>query len=146
MISATRLCCLALLVACMTAGVLSANPWLTLPDTPTLPTADSSGLLDVNGVKIWHAVFGSSHASAGPTVVFLHGGLGHSEYLGLQVAEVSKYRQVLSIDSRGHGRSTRNSTPYSYELMESDVIAVMDNLGLTSVRSLIFTPSNYLGL
>lgn len=32
------------------------------------------------------------------------------------------------IDSRGHGRSTRDAQPYSYELMASDVSAVMDTL------------------
>ncbi len=32
------------------------------------------------------------------------------------------------IDSRGHGRSTRDAKPYSYELMATDVLAVMDEL------------------
>jgi len=39
------------------------------------------------------------------------------------------YRAV-TIDSRGHGRSTRDARPYSYELMASDVLAVMDALHL----------------
>ena len=37
------------------------------------------------------------------------------------------YRAIL-IDSRGHGRSTRDSHPYTYELMASDVLAAMDAL------------------
>jgi len=41
----------------------------------------------------------------------------------------SDYRAVL-IDSRGHGRSTRDERPYTYELMASDVLAVMDALQL----------------
>ncbi len=32
------------------------------------------------------------------------------------------------MDSRGHGRSTRNEQPYGYDLMASDVIALMDFL------------------
>ena len=39
----------------------------------------------------------------------------------------SGYRAVL-IDSRGHGRSTRDARPFTYELMASDVLAVMDAL------------------
>ncbi|MBV8141083.1 MAG: alpha/beta hydrolase, partial [Verrucomicrobia bacterium] len=39
------------------------------------------------------------------------------------------YRAVL-IDSRGHGRSTRDARPYSYELMASDVLAVKSALHL----------------
>jgi pimeloyl-ACP methyl ester carboxylesterase len=34
------------------------------------------------------------------------------------------------IDSRGHGRSTRDARPYTYELMAADVVAVMDALRL----------------
>ena len=34
------------------------------------------------------------------------------------------------IDSRGHGRSTRDARPYTYKLMASDVAAVMDALHL----------------
>ena len=32
------------------------------------------------------------------------------------------------IDSRGHGRSTRDARPFTYELMASDVAVVMDRL------------------
>jgi pimeloyl-ACP methyl ester carboxylesterase len=64
-------------------------------------------------------------------VVLLHGGLGHSGNWGYQVPALvqSGYRAVL-IDSRGHGRSTRDMQPYTYELMASDVLAVMDALHL----------------
>jgi pimeloyl-ACP methyl ester carboxylesterase len=41
----------------------------------------------------------------------------------------SDYRVVL-VDSRGHGHSTRDSRPFRYELMASDVLAVMDALYL----------------
>ncbi len=44
----------------------------------------------------------------------------------------SGHRAVL-IDSRGHGRSTRDARPFVYELMASDVLAVMDALHLERV-------------
>jgi pimeloyl-ACP methyl ester carboxylesterase len=64
-------------------------------------------------------------------VILLHGGLGHSGNWGYQVPALvgGGYRAVL-IDSRGHGRSTRDDRPYTYELMASDVAAVMDALHL----------------
>ncbi|MGO8448202.1 alpha/beta fold hydrolase, partial [Rhizobium ruizarguesonis] len=37
------------------------------------------------------------------------------------------------IDSRGYGRSTRDASPYSYEWMASDVLAVMDALHVEKV-------------
>jgi pimeloyl-ACP methyl ester carboxylesterase len=64
-------------------------------------------------------------------VVLLHGGLGHGGNWGYQVPTLVRagYRVVV-VDSRGHGRSTRDSRPFSYELLGSDVLAVMDMLGL----------------
>lgn len=71
---------------------------------------------------IWHSVHGS-----GRPVILLHGGLGHSGNWGYQVPMLIRngYSAIL-IDSRGHGRSTRDERPYSYKLMASDVVAVMD--------------------
>ena len=91
---------------------------------PPLPAPDREGHVDNRAARIWYAVFGS-----GPVVVLLHGGLGHSGNWGHQVpALVEAGYRVVAVDSRGHGRSTRDSTPYSYELMASDVAAVLDRL------------------
>jgi pimeloyl-ACP methyl ester carboxylesterase len=85
--------------------------------------------IDHDGARIWYATCGE-----GPSVILLHGGLGHSGNWGYQIPALVEagYRVVL-IDSRGHGRSTRDSRPYSYELMASDVLAVMDMLQLERV-------------
>jgi pimeloyl-ACP methyl ester carboxylesterase len=93
---------------------------------PDLPPPDQHASVDHDGARIWYSSYGS-----GPPVVLLHGGLGHSGNWGYQVPALveSGYRVVL-IDSRGHGRSSRDSRPYSYELMASDVLAVMDALQL----------------
>ena len=89
-----------------------------------LPMADLQGYLNHDGVRIWHASFG-----AGSPVILLHGGMGHSGNWGFQVPSlVGAGFQVILIDSRGHGRSTRDARPYSYELMAADVLAVMDAL------------------
>ena len=61
----------------------------------------------------------------------LHGGLGHGGNFTYQVPALVKsgYR-VIVVDSRGHGRSTRDSQPFSYEQMAGDTRAVMDALGI----------------
>src|SRR5665213_263260 len=94
-----------------------------------LPTADQQGYIEHDGIQLWHAAYGS-----GPPVILLHGGLGHSGNWGYQVPSLvsSGYRAVL-IDTRGHGRSTRDAQPFSYELLASDVLAVMDALHLQKV-------------
>ncbi|MBB4239117.1 alpha/beta fold hydrolase [Rhizobium esperanzae] len=91
-----------------------------------LPTANIEGHVERDGARIWYASYG-----AGPPVVLLHGGLGHSGNWGYQLAALlGSGRRVVLIDSRGHGRSTRDISPYSYELMAADVLAVMDALSL----------------
>ena len=91
-----------------------------------LAATDDCGYVEHDGVRIWYATYGS-----GAPVILLHGGLGHSGNWGYQVPMLVGlgYRAVL-IDSRGHGRSTRDSRPYTYELMGSDVLAVMGALRL----------------
>ncbi|WP_267553886.1 alpha/beta fold hydrolase [Rhizobium rhizogenes] len=91
-----------------------------------LPDTEASGHVDHDGISIWYASYGS-----GAPVVLLHGGLGNSGNWGYQVpALIDAGHRVIVIDSRGHGRSTRDARPYSYELMASDVLAVMDRLGI----------------
>lgn len=89
-----------------------------------LPNANEQGYVHHEGALIWYAAYGS-----GTPVILLHGGLGHSGNWGYQVPALIEngFRAIL-IDSRGHGRSTRDSRPYSYELMASDVLAVIDVL------------------
>src|SRR6266852_1510138 len=99
------------------AAVANAEPqWLTLPPTPSLPQAAQSGYAPVNGIKIWYATFGR-----GEPVILLHGGLANAGYWGNQVRELQTRYRVVVMDSRGHGRSTRNDQPYGYDLMAGDV-------------------------
>lgn len=89
-----------------------------------LPAPSDQGYVDHDGARIWYATYGS-----GFPVILLHGGLGHGGNWGYQVPMlVSSGRRAVLIDSRGHGRSTRDSRPFTYELMASDVLAVMDAL------------------
>jgi pimeloyl-ACP methyl ester carboxylesterase len=91
-----------------------------------LPAAVEEGHVAHDGADIWYATYGS-----GPTAILLHGGLGHSGNWGHQVPMlVGSGRRVLLVDSRGHGRSTRDARPYTYELMAGDLLAVMDRLGV----------------
>src|SRR5215211_759715 len=89
-----------------------------------LPVTQDHGYIEHDGARIWYATYG-----IGSPVILLHGGLGHSGNWGYQVAALVEngYRAIV-IDSRGHGRSTRDERPYTYELMAFDVLAVMDTL------------------
>ncbi|RYG98403.1 MAG: alpha/beta hydrolase [Alphaproteobacteria bacterium] len=91
------------------------------------PAGARAGRVENDGASIWYAECG-----AGPAVILLHGGLGNAGNWGYQIAPlVDAGFRVILIDSRGHGRSTRDDRPYSYHLMSTDVSAVMDGLAIT---------------
>ncbi len=91
-----------------------------------LPTPSVQGYVEHAGARIWYSTYGS-----GLPVGLLHGGLGHSGNWGYQAAALvaNGYCAIL-IDSRGHGRSSRDQRPFSYELMAGDVLEVMNALRL----------------
>ena len=134
------LLCLVALVA-ISAPVRADPQWLTLPPTPALPKAERSGLAPVNGIKIWYAVFG-----AGEPVILLHGGLANANYWGHQVPALAKRYRVIVMDSRGHGRSTRNAEPYGYDLMADDVVGLMDFLKVHKAAIVGWSDGAILGL
>jgi pimeloyl-ACP methyl ester carboxylesterase len=109
----------------LVSGATAAEPrWRTLPAPAPLPKPAASGYVAHDGARIYYASFG-----AGSPVILLHGGLASGRYWGNQVRPLTAdHHLVILIDSRGHGRSTRDGRPYTYELMASDVVAVMDAL------------------
>ncbi len=96
--------------------------WETIPVEKPLPPLTREAHVERQGARIWYGTIG-----AGRPVILLHGGMASSETWGNQVpALVESHHRVILIDSRGHGRSTLGKQPLSYELMASDVLAVMD--------------------
>ncbi|MGQ3892349.1 alpha/beta fold hydrolase [Legionella sp. CNM-4043-24] len=115
--------------------------WLTLPPTPTLPKAEQSGYASINGVQVWYATYGR-----GQPIILLHGGLANSNYWGKQVPILARHYKVIVMDSRGHGRSTRNDQRYSYDLMASDVLGLMDYLHIKKAAIVGWSDGAILGL
>lgn len=129
------------LLAAVTLLAPLSKPWMTLPPTPTLPKAQTTGYVSVNGVRIWYAMFGS-----GSPVVLLHGGLANANWLGLQVRALAPHYRVIVFDSRCHGRSTCNSRPLGYDLMASDVLGALDALHIRRVALFGWSDGAIIGL
>jgi pimeloyl-ACP methyl ester carboxylesterase len=53
---------------------------------------------------------------------------------------------VIVLDSRGHGRSSRNGTPISYDAMASDVLALMNYLHLARAAIVGWSDGAIIGL
>jgi len=127
--------------AAVTRSAGAQYPWLRLPPTPTLPKPERSGIAPVNGIRLWYAEFGH-----GAPVILIHGGLANSEYWGSQVPFLAKHYHVIVLDSRGHGRSTQTDTPIGYDLMSSDVVALMDYLHIRRAALVGWSDGAIIGL
>ncbi len=136
-----RLAVFVLVLLLAPCGWAQQPRWLALPPTPALPRAERSGYAPVNGIRLWYAVFGQ-----GQPVVFLHGGLANAEYWGLQVPAVAQHYQVIVLDSRGHGRSSRDSRPFGYDLMADDVAGLLDFLRISQAAVVGWSDGGIIGL
>lgn len=98
--------------------------WQTVPTPAALPADGRAGTVQLGGASIWYESVGR-----GTCVVLLHPGLADSSFWGNQILPLRQAgHEVILIDSRGHGRSTRDDQPLSYGRMAEDVLQVMDAL------------------
>ncbi|MBY6410580.1 alpha/beta hydrolase [Rhodococcus sp. BP-252] len=86
--------------------------------------------LDVGGVDIAYRDFGGTEPIP---VVLVHGMGGDSgTWDRFATALVAAGRRVVTVDLRGHGRSS-HTDDYSFASFGRDIVAVLDHLGLTEV-------------
>jgi pimeloyl-ACP methyl ester carboxylesterase len=69
-----------------------------------------------------------------------------SDYWGHQVRALARRHTVIIMDSRGHGRSTRDTRPYGYDLMADDVVALLDTLHIAKADVVGWSDGAILGL
>ena len=79
----------------------------------------------------------SKHENANaPAVALLHGWTGNADINFFPVyAELAQHYSVLAVDHRGHGRGLRTNDRFSLEDCADDVVAIMDQLGISSVTA-----------
>ena len=106
-----------------------------------MPVSKVAGYAPVNGIHMYYAVYG-----AGDPVLLIHGGLGHADLWANQVRDLMKDHTVIVADSRGHGRSSRNADAYSYELMASDYLALLDYLKVDKVALVGWSDGGIIGI
>ncbi len=135
-----RLLLHAAFIALFVPAVIAAERWRLLPLTPPIVHGES-GQAGINGIRIYYAVYGQ-----GSPVILLHGGLANSDYWGNQIRALAPYHTVIVMDSRGHGRSTRDARPYGYDLMADDVVALMDTLRVQKADIVGWSDGAILGL
>ncbi len=91
---------------------------------PQLPTPSKDGYADVNGVKVYYAVYGK-----GEPLVLLHGGFGLIEMFGPALSKLAENHTVIGVDLQAHGRTLPFDRPMSFEAMATDVAELITQLG-----------------
>ncbi len=130
-----------LVLAMPLQAAMAAERWEELPPTPAPVPGLKSGYAELNGIRLFYAETGR-----GSPVVVLHGGLANSDYLGNQVHALAARHRVIVVDSRGHGRSTRDAQPFGYDLMTDDVVALLDKLKIQKADIVGWSDGAIIGL
>jgi pimeloyl-ACP methyl ester carboxylesterase len=116
-------------------------PQALLPDPIRMPAGEAE-TARLNDVDIFYQVFGD-----GSPVLLLHGGLSNGDHWVNVIPELTAAGyQAIAMDSRGHGRSTFDQRPITYELMASDVLALMDHLGIEQADLVGWSDGGIIGL
>ena len=88
-------------------------------------SSDQGTYVQVNGLRMYYESRGE-----GNPVILLHGGLGTCQMWAQVVAALSSVYQVITPDSRGHGRSGSSVEEVSYPLMVEDFTQLIQELRL----------------
>jgi pimeloyl-ACP methyl ester carboxylesterase/ketosteroid isomerase-like protein len=112
------------------------------PPVPAVELTKPAGdMAHVNGIELYYEIHGE-----GTPLILLHGGFGNSGDWENQIPVLSEHYKVIAVDSRGHGRSTMGEQPISYALMASDMVALMDDLGINKANILGWSDGGIIGL
>lgn len=81
--------------------------------------------LEVNGAKLYYQITGD-----GPSVLQVPGAVSGAEGYALVTPAMAEHFTVIDYDPRGYGRSDRPEQEYNFEVWSSDMIGLLDQLGI----------------
>jgi len=86
-------------------------------------TPVSSGYADVNGINLYHEIYGE-----GQPLVLIHGGLTTIGEMQGWVRPLAQTRRVIAVEMQGHGRTADTERPMTFATMGDDIAALLDSL------------------
>jgi pimeloyl-ACP methyl ester carboxylesterase len=92
---------------------------------PAALTPSKSGYADVNGIKLYHEIYGQGD----PLVVVPGGFMTIPEMMPL-IEPLAKTRQVIAVEIQGHGRSADTDRPFELETLGDDIAVLLDQLNI----------------
>ncbi|MCR9138360.1 MAG: alpha/beta hydrolase [Alphaproteobacteria bacterium] len=126
-----RILATTIVIICATGAAIAKDAWMSIPAPAPMPEAIEQGTAEINGIKMYHAVYGTADSTP---ILLIHGGLAHGDIWSSQVADLAADHRVIVADTRGHGRTTNDGSDYSIELLARDYIALLDHIGVDKVH------------
>lgn len=87
------------------------------------------GRVDAGDISIYYRSYGQ-----GEPVLMLHGGFMFAETWAGQIPALAGRYRAITIDSRGHGRTTLGTRPLTYRQLANDAAVLIEKLDLGSVH------------
>ncbi|WP_028270707.1 alpha/beta fold hydrolase [Arthrobacter sp. UNC362MFTsu5.1] len=98
--------------------------------TEETTAAPETGYASVNGLRMYYEL----HGDGGTPLLLLHGGLFDIELqFGALIPSLSAGRRVIATDFQGHGRTNDTDRPLGTADLASDVIGLLEHLGVGNV-------------
>lgn len=94
-------------------------------DSPTQRAAARGRTVEVNGIQMYCEEHG-----AGKPLVLLHGFGGSTQTWRPFLGPLSEHHRLIVVDLRGHGRSTNPTHGFTHRQAASDVLGLLDQLGV----------------
>src|SRR5260370_28336003 len=85
----------------------------------------SGGHAPVDGLKMYYEIHGQ-----GQPLILIHGGLGSGDMFRAILPELSKGREVITVDLQAHGRTADIDRPITYEAIADDIAAPIRYLNI----------------
>ncbi|MFI1095597.1 alpha/beta fold hydrolase [Streptomyces sp. NPDC020917] len=106
------------------------------PGTSGAPGTAAGAYAEVNGLELYY----ERHGSGGRPLVLLHGGVLTIDLsFGAVLPSLAAGREVIAVEMQGHGRTADSDRPITLENLASDVVGLLDELGLAQADFLGFS-------
>lgn len=100
----------------------------------------------VNGLRLYYEIHGEIHRTGSP-LVLLHGGALTIELsFGTVLPALTTHRQVIAVEMQGHGRTADIERTPSVEAFASDVVGLLDHLGVAKADVFGFSLGGLVGM
>ena len=91
----------------------------------TAPKPSRSGHLSINGLNLYHEVYGELGASTTPPLLLIPGAFMSTDSMQAWVSTFASVRDVIVFDQQGHGRTPNTTRAMSYEQFADDAAALL---------------------